>query len=328
MVRRTGVASADSGADSSGYVDDTPAWPGTDRPKPSVKAPWSGSGGRWTIWPMRIVLWAAILIVLYRGVMAIALNETSANAGGNGATGTRGTQFPVTLAEAYAMQFGRVYFNFSQAGAAQRQQQLGEFLPPSVLNTQSRQFGINGSATTQLESETVAGIDVNGSQQSAVVTLLTMINGRLMEFGVPVYAPGGGIVISGLPALLPAPAMAGLPQRQQAQPDPQATSQLQQQLPAFFGAYANGDSATLSRYLAPGASITGLGGEVTFGNIVNLYVPPGGATRDIIATVNWLLAGQQGGFVTTYAMSVVDLQGGKWYVEGIRASTQPVGTAQ
>jgi hypothetical protein len=171
---------------------------------------------------------------------------------------------------------------------------------------------------------------VNGSQQSAVVNLLAMINNRLMEFGVPVYAPGGGsgIVISGLPALLPAPAMVGVPQGHRAQPDPQATSQLQQQLPAFFGAYANGDSATLDRYLAPGASVTGLGGEVTFGNIVSLYVPPGGATRDIIATVNWLLAGQQGGFVTTYAMSVVDLQGGKWYVEDIRASTQPMGTTQ
>jgi hypothetical protein len=279
---------------------------------------------------MRIVLWAAILVVLYRGVMAIALNETPANADGNSAAETSGTKFPVTLAEAYTMQFGRVYFNFNQAGAAQRQQQLGEFLQPSVLNAQSQQFGINGSATTQLQSETVAGIDVNGSQQSAVVTLLAMINGRLMEFGVPVYAPdgGSGIVISGLPALLPAPAMVGLPQGQQAQPDPQAMTQLQQQLPAFFGAYANGDSATLSRYLAPGASVTGLGGEVTFGNIVSLYVPPGGATRHIIATVNWLLAGQQGGFMTTYAMSVVDLQDGKWYVGDIRASTQPMGTAQ
>jgi hypothetical protein len=278
---------------------------------------------------MRIVLWAAILVVLYRGVMAIVLNETPANVGGNGAAGTSGTQFPVTLAEAYAMQFGHVYFNFNPADAAQRQQQLGEFLP-SALNAQSQQSGFNGSATTQLESETVAGINVSGNQQSAVVTLLTMINGRLMEFGVPVYAPGSGsgIVISGLPALLPAPTMAGLPQGRQAPLDPQATKQLQQQLPAFFGAYANGDSAALGRYLAHGASITGLGGEVTFGNIVSLYVPSGGTTRDIIATVNWLLAGQQGGFVATYAMSVVDLQGGKWYVEDIRASTQPMGPAQ
>ena len=323
MVRRVGVASADSRADSSGYTDEGAAWPGTGRREQQSKAPRSGSGGRWTIWPMRIILWAAILVVLYRGVVAIALNETPAN-GNNGAAST---QFPVALAEAYAMQFGRVYFNFNQAGATQRQAQLGEFLPASVLSAEPQQFGFNGSATVQLQSEDIAGIDVRNSQ-SAVVTLLAMINGRMMEFGVPVYAAGGGIVISGLPALLPAPLMVGLPQSPLAQSDPQAKSQLQQQLPDFFTAYANGSPADLSRYLAPGASITGLGGEVTFGNIVSMSVPSGGATRHITVTVNWQLAAQQGGFAATYDMSVVDQQGGKWYVEDIRASTQPMGTAQ
>jgi hypothetical protein len=272
---------------------------------------------------MRIVLWAAILIILYRGVTAIAFNETPPSTSGNAAAAT---QFPATLAEAYAMQFGRVYFNFDQASAAQRQQQLGDFLPPSVLNTQPQQFGLTGSAATQLQSEAVAGIEVR-SAQSAVVTLLTMINGKLMEFGVPVYAAGGGIVISGLPALMPPPLMASLPQSRPSQPDSQAASQLRQQLPAFFSAYANG-GPDLSRYVAPGASITGLGGEVTFSNIGSLYVPSGGVTRDITVTVNWQLAAQQVGFATTYDMSVVDLQGGKWYVENIRPSTRPMGTAQ
>jgi hypothetical protein len=275
---------------------------------------------------MRIVLWAAILVVLFRGVEAIALNETPASSGSNGAA-TSGTQFPATLAEAYVMQFGRVYFNFSQANAAQRQQDLGQFMLPATLGTQSQQFGFNGPATMQLESETVAGIDVRNSQ-SAVVTLLATVNGRLMEFGVPVFAASGGIVISGLPALLPAPPLVNLPQPQQGPADQQAMSELQPQLQAFFGAYANGNPATLSRYLAPGASVTGLSGAVTFGNIASLYVPAGGATRQITVTVNWQLAGQQGGFATTYTMSVVDQQGGKWYVEDIRASTQPLGTAQ
>jgi hypothetical protein len=271
---------------------------------------------------MRIILWAAILVILYRGVLAIAFNEAPAS--GNG---TQGTQFPVTLAEAYVMQFGYVYFNFNQGSAAQRQDQLRQFLLPNALSTQPQQFGFTGPATTQLQSESVAGIDVR-TAQTAVVNLLAMINGKQMEFGVPVYAVGGGIVISGLPALLPASPMVNLPSGQQAQSDPQATSQLQTQLPAFFGAYATGNPADLSRYVAPGSSVAGLGGEVAFGNIVSLYVPQGGATRNITVTVNWQLAAQQGGFATTYAMSVVDLQGGKWYVQDIRASTQPMGTAQ
>ncbi len=327
MVRRTGVANVDSGTESSAYSDDSLAWPEAVRPAPVAKAPWSGSGGRWTVWPMRIVLWAALLVVIYRGVTAIALNETPSSANGTSTATTAATQFPSTLAEAFVMQFGHVYFNFSLASAPQRQQELGQFLLPSELNSQSQEFGFNGSAATVLQSEDIAGIDVQNSQ-SAVVTLLAMVNNRLMEFGVPVYAGSGGIVISNLPALLPAPPLAELPQSRQAQADPQATSQLQQQLPQFFQAYASGESADLDRYLAPGAAVSGLAGEVTFGKIASLYVPATSGTRDITVTVDWLLPGQQGaGFAATYDMSVVDQQGSKWYVKDIQASTQPIGTA-
>ncbi|HTU75460.1 MAG TPA: conjugal transfer protein [Trebonia sp.] len=310
------------------YSDDSSAWPETARPAPAAKAPWSGGGGRWTIWPMRIVLWAALLIVIYRGVTAIALNETPSSTSATSGAATATTQYPTTLAEAFVMQFGRVYFNVSPASAAQRQQQLGQFLLPSVLNgQQSQEFGFNGSATITLQSEDVAGIDVRGPQ-SAVVTLLVTVNNRLMEFGVPVFSGSGGIVISGLPALLPAPPLAIPPQSRPAPGNTQAESELRQQLPQFFQAYASGNGAQLARYLAPGASVSGLGGEVTFGSIASLYVPATEGTRDVTATVNWLLPGQQGAsFSTTYAMSVVEQPRGKWYVEDIQASTQPVGAA-
>ena len=108
------------------------------------------------------------------------------------------------------------------------------------------------------------------------------------------------------------------------------------ELPAFFRAYASGDSAALNRFVVHGVSVAGLGGAVTFDQISALHVPPGGTTRQITVTVIWQLseppgsvaAGNQG--VTaklemTYGMSVVDLQGGKWYVKGIGASSEAVG---
>jgi len=328
MARRTGVANADGGTESSVYSDDSSAWPEAVRPAPAAKAPWSGGGGRWTIWPMRIVLWAALLVVIYRGVTAIALNETPSSGNGASNAGTATPQFPTTLAEAFVMQFGQVYFNVSPGSAAQRQQALTQFLLPSELNAQqSQEFGFNGSATSVLQSEDIAGINVQ-SQQSAVVTLLATVNNRLMEFGVPVFSGGGGIVISGLPALLPTPPLAIPSPGRQAPADTQAESQLRQQLPQFFAAYASGNGAALARYLAHGASVSGLGGEVTFGSIASLYVPATGGTRDVTVTVNWLLPGQSGAsFATTYDMSVVDQQDGKWYVEDIQASTQPAGAA-
>ena len=96
------------------------------------------------------------------------------------------------------------------------------------------------------------------------------------------------------------------------------------------------DSAVLNRFGVHGVSVAGLGGAVTFDQISALHVPPGGTTRQITVTVIWELSeppgsvapGNQG--VTaklemTYGMSVVDLQGGKWYVKGIGASSEAVG---
>ncbi len=300
-----------------------------DRRTPAAKAPWSGGGRRWMVWPMRVVLWAAILVIGYRGVMAIVLNETPASSKSTAAASAPSVPaFPVTVGEAFALQFGQVYLNFSPAGATQRAQELAAFIPANVAAVDP-QFGWNGAGTSRLQSEQVAGIDV-GSAHAAVVTLLTMVNGRLMELGVPLYANGGALVVSAEPALFPAPPAASAPATQEASSDPAAQSELSSQLPAFFQAYASGDQATLKRYLAPGVSLGGLGGAVRFGSIASIAVPRGGATRDITVTVNWVLPGQvRAGtpeLATSYDMSVIDLQSGRWYVREIRAATQPMGT--
>jgi hypothetical protein len=326
MVRRPNVASVDGGAESTVYGDESLAAPG--RGTPAVKAPWSGAGGRWAVWPLRVVLWAAILVIGYRGVMAIALNETPATKNSAGAPAASTTpQFPVTLAEAYALEFGQVYLNFNPTDAIQRAQQLAAYIPANVSSLEP-EFGWNGGGSMRLDSEQVAGIDVRGPQ-NAVVTLLAMVNGRLMELGVPIYSSGGGIVVSGLPARLPAPSAIQPPSAQVTSPDPVAQNELEGQLPSFFQAYASGDQTTLNRFLAPGVSVTGLNGAVRFGSIASITVSRGGTTRDITVTVNWLLLDQGARGVaqlsSTYDMSVVDQQSGKWYVENIRASTQPMG---
>jgi len=331
MVRRPSVASLDSSAESSVYGDE-PSVSAQADPQGS-KSPWGGGGGRWTVWPMRVILWAVILIIGYRGVTAIFLNETPASGNAAPSGGAAGDQasastFPVTLGEAFALRFGEIYLNFSPSTATQRAQQLAAFIPASAHATDP-QFGWTGTGTSTTQSLAVAGVDVR-SDQTAVVTLLATRNNQLMELGVPLYSSGGGLVVSDEPALLPAPPVATPPKAQATSSDQAAKSALQAQLPDFFQAYASGDQAALSRYVVPGFSVTGLGGAVTFGSLASVDVPQGGATRDITVTVDWILPAQVGlstpRLATTYDMSVVDRQSNRWYVEGIRASTQPMGT--
>jgi hypothetical protein len=338
MVRRPSVASPDSGAESLVYGEAPPVSAEADRGAPAAKPPWSGGGGRWMVWPLRIVLWAVILIVGFRGIMAIATHQPlTGSSGTGGGTGTgigtdassadSATGFPVLLGEAFALRFGQVWLNFSPGGAAQRAQQLAPFIPVTSRTTDP-QFGWNGAGTSRPQGIQVAGIEAR-SAQTAVVTLLATVNDQPMELGVPLYVDGTGIVVSGHPAWLPAPPTAQLPKAQSAGSDSAAKNALSSQLPNFFQAYASGDQATLNRYLMPGVSFSGLGGTVSFGSIAAITVPPGNGTRQITVTVDWMLPGQVGlgapRLATTYDMSVVDQQSGRWYVKDIRASTQPMG---
>jgi hypothetical protein len=291
---------------------------------------WRGAGGRWLVWLGRAVVWAVIILVGYRGVFAIIDGSAAGKPTAGGAADTATTAFPETLAEAYALQFGGVYLNFSPATAALRSQQLSRFLPPALAG----QLGWNGSGTQRLLSEQVASVSVRGPH-AAVVTLLARLgDGRMIELGVPVYAAGGAMSVSGDPALLPAPARAVPPAADLASGDQAAQAELQSQLPAFFAAYASSDRATLARFAWPGTRLTGLNGLVTYHAIDSLYVPSGGARRQIRVTVTWTLPAPHGAsgrvatapasLQTTYQMTVVQ-QHGSWDVQAIGASAQPQG---
>ncbi len=302
---------------------------------PGIGGRWqgAGSGGRWLLWPLRAVLWTALLVIAFRGLTAIVFNTASAPVvGGTEPRSAVGGQFPASLAEAYAAEFGRVYLSFSPQNQGQREQALAAFVPASILAANPN-LGWNGTGQVNLQAEQVAGITVQDPRH-AVVTLLALVNAQLIQLGVPVTASGGGVVVSGEPALLSAPPQISPPPAAPSSTDPVAQSQLMNELPAFFQAYANGDSATLNRFLVHGVSLTGLGGTVTFDSIGALVVPQGGATRQITVTVIWQLPEQPAasgnpGMVSklevTYGMSVVDLHSGKWYVKEIGASTEAVG---
>jgi hypothetical protein len=295
-----------------------------------------GAGGRWMVWALRAVLWAVLLIIGFRGVASIVSNpapSSSSETSSSNAAAETDNGFPTDLAEAFALQFGNVYLNFSPATAAQRASDLTPFIPVGS----DPQFGWNGAGTQQLQSEQVASISVQDAHH-AVVMLLAQVNTGLIELAVPVYATQGGLVVSAEPSLLPGPQRANPPQPSSAANDSAAMNALSGQLPGFFRAYASGDQQTLSRFLAPGAVVTGLGGAVTFGSISAMEVPSGGSTRTIAVSVVWQVVGQStvkphgkqsvsaapAGLEMTYEMTVVQ-QNGTWYVKAIGPSDQQPG---
>jgi Conjugative transposon protein TcpC len=195
MVRRSTV---DRSPQSDEYDADYAAGTGDLAPgggkKDRTIPGWRGAGGRWLIWVFRIVVWAVLLLIGYRGVTAIMTGETN-NSPAPAPAASPGSGFPTTLAGAYALQFGQVYLNADPATASQRASQLATFLPAGS----DPQLGWNGSGSLQLQSEQVASVAVSDAHH-AVVTLLARVNGQLMELGVPVYYSGGALAVSGEPA--------------------------------------------------------------------------------------------------------------------------------
>jgi hypothetical protein len=332
MVRR---ATLDRGTRPDELAADDEAGPGTPIPGPVARQPsaqWRGAGGRWMVWAFRAVVWAVLLIVGYRGVAGIVAGSQRTGSAGVASAAGSTDGFPVQLAEAYAMQFGDVYLNFSPATAAQRASQLAAYLPAGATDPQ---LGWNGAGTQQLQSEQVASIAVR-SPNYAVVTLLAQVNDKLMELGVPIYSASGGLSVAGEPALTQGPAPAAPPAAPSGATDPGTQAQLLSQLRAFFRAYASGDQVTLGRFLAPGASITGLSGAVSFGSITGIEVPAGGTTRQVTISVEWRVTPSSSvpakttvgtapaGLEMTYQLTVVR-QGGTWYVKAIGPSTQQLG---
>ena len=299
---------------------------------PKTRRAWSGAGGRWLVWMLRIVLWAVALLIGYRGVAAIVMGEPGPGAGGTSAAspGSQGRGFPTALAQAYALEFGQIYLRFSPATAVQRARSLSAFLAPGI----DPELGWNGAASRTLQSEQVAGINVVSSHR-AVITLLARVSGNLVELGVPIYASRGALVVSGYPALLPAPQQAVPPAPASVRQDQAATRSLSRVLPAFFRAFASGDAIRLGKFTVRAGSVTGLGGAVRFGGISRLSVPAAiGATRQVTVTVVWRLgsaqpadgrlrqthlASSQAQLTMSYALAVVRHRG-SWLVKSIGAA--------
>jgi hypothetical protein len=128
---------------------------------------------------------------------------------------------------------------------------------------------------------------------------LSTVNGGPTRLGVPLCASNGGLVVSAGPAWLPALPVASLPGARQASADASAPGAPASQWPGFF-----------------------------FSGITSHRVSHGCPARDMKAAANWIPGQVSSGaprLATSYDMSVVDQQSGRWYVEDIRASKQSTG---
>lgn len=314
------------------------AYPDFDQPpaggrRAGKRGGWSGGGGRWLVWTGRAILWALIVVIVVNGVRAPFERFTQPSTPAANVPSPTGQAFPAERASAFATQFASIYLNMKSEELDQRSRQLAPYLP----STDDPQWGWDGYGRMFAANLQPFGVETVDAD-NAVVTLTFQSGARRFLLSVPVYHSGGRFVVSGRPALLPAPGAAELPQVAQPEGDEAAEAELRPQLQGFFKAYADG-SSDLSRYLVAGKGLPSFGGALSFVELKSVVVPVGGATREIQAVVVWGVptgatpsatpgaaeAGVSGGRLEQAYRLTVEKQGDKWYVEDIRGAGRAVG---
>ncbi|GAA1463491.1 conjugal transfer protein (plasmid) [Nocardiopsis exhalans] len=281
-----------------------------------------GTGGRWRVYAGRTALWTVIVIVGANGTVRLAEpwlpSPEPAQAQPQDAQ-EEGSNFPEDAAGSFAASFAEVYL---QPTAEDEGEEVGATLADFVPEDSVRQYLLPEAVTGS--GVRIVQVQAN-DDQNALVTVSALVNGEPMHLEVPVHAntSGTALVVSGPPALLPAPAQATLPEPTNQDTDGQARDAMEPVVSGFLAAYAE-TPEHLSRYVEPGARVAALPtGTFAFISLDDLDVPPGSADepRSARATVTWQVAegADTDTLVQRYDLTMVE-SSGAWYVRDIQGA--------
>jgi hypothetical protein len=222
--------------------------------------------------------------------------------------------YPSEAAEAFAVRFALAYLTYDAAHPDQRQQALQQYVSGDVTSVASWDGEGRQTAVEALAS----GIDIQGGARAVVTVAALVDRGRWVYLSVPVVADGQRLAVVGTPALLPPPALADIaPPGDAVDMDPVLSTQLRPYVTAFLRAYAASSQAELAYYAAPGATFTGLAGQVTLAGIDALSVEqPSGPQRSAVAVVRWMDATNGGTLTQRYRLQLVQASG-RWLVADV-----------
>lgn len=278
------------------------------------------------------------MVIVVNGVRAPFERLTQQNTPSGAPQVSPDAEFPIGKATSFASQFAAVYLNFDAVRLQERAARLAPYLPDGA----EPQFGWDGLGRMSAGAVQPYGTEII-DRQNAVVTLAFQSEDRRQLLSVPVFydVEAERFVVSGRPAVLPAPSSANLPAVPAGERDSAAETELRTPLADFFKAYAAGNNVSLQRYAAAGVTLEGFGGAFTFVNLKDLVVSAGsGTTREVTATVVWGVPARtttsldsttnadpgeaSGKLEQAYRLTVVK-QGDKWFVKDIRGAKRSVG---
>jgi len=261
----------------------------------------------------RVALWAAVTLVVGRGLVSLFAGPAAHSAAPTTASrAVVGEGFPTVAAEAFAARFTADYLTYDDTNPGDWQRRTAGY------GTDALAAGWDGKGHQSVTSVIPAAIDVTGPT-FAVVTLSAETTTGWVQLAVPVAATPGGLAVAARPAFVAVPPAGKTPDMAPAAGDPHAAEEVRPTVEAFLAAYAGGQQTVVHALSADGAHLADLeGGRFTLGGIDTLTVAPAATPgeRSAVATLRWADARSGATLAQTYRIGLTRV-GERWLVSSL-----------
>lgn len=282
--------------------------PGTVSPAPSTRWSAEPAASTWradaptrraSAWllALRGLVAAALILAVLIAVPAVirTYRPATATSSGRAVKLPASATFPQAAAGGVASRFAAAYLTWDGASPEKRQRALAD-----AGWTGAPEIGWDGKGRQQLTGTvTVARVDAESADRGAATVVATVVPFLLrgdklvgaapntVALRVPMtVTPDGRVQPAAPPSLVAPPRNTSPAGVALAETDSRLTSETKQAAQDFFAAY--GSSADLTAIAAPGATITGLSGDVTLVRITDWDVaPPLKDQTAAVAAVMW-----------------------------------------
>jgi hypothetical protein len=255
----------------------------------------------------RVVLWAAIGLLLVRGVLATAARPSA------GVHAPLGADRVGPAEEAFAIRFARAY--------------LADPSPAALKGMLAEGAALGAGRPPRGDGEAVAQAALSASEDLGdgrfVLTVACELrDSRTLYLAVPIARSGAGeVAATGAPSVVAAPGAAGVEGERPRPLSGRDAGQIAALARRFLRSYVEADSAgQLAYFVAPGAFAQPLGGAVRFLAVsaIDQADSGEGARRTVIARIRVKDAASGAVYPLAYRLELVKRT--RWYVAKVRGA--------
>jgi hypothetical protein len=256
----------------------------------------------------RALLWLLVIVLLARGLTSLLATEKATPPPVAKPLAHSAAAWPDDEARAFASDFARAYLTAPTPS-------LASYVTPDLAATIAPEY--DAKVRQEVSSVSVARVASLGSA-GALITVAATVGDDTRYLAVPIaHDRHGGLVVTGPPSLVGAPARAAVEAPTLEPLDGTERPAIEDALNRFLTAYLAGDAHALEYLVPPATRISPVGRQYELVGITSLLLaaPAKGRTREVWASVRARDVQSRATYGLRYRLQLV--RDDRWYVSAV-----------